>query len=164
MRTEPLQVSFGGYLGAGLWFLPLLVTANSLVIAHRILTTGNPVGSLRAINGASANYAAKYNRGYPPTLEAMGPPRTKWFRKTPAPDEKRAALISEEQASGLIPGHRITYTAGPADRNGMIQTYTVHIDAEAPFGDEAHYFTDQTGVIREEIGKEANANSPPIGG
>jgi hypothetical protein len=42
-----------------------------------------------------------------------------------------------------------------------ILMYTVHADPLAP-EEDSHYFTDESGVIRLEFGKEANADSPPI--
>jgi hypothetical protein len=84
---------------------------------------------------------------------------------TPKPNETAAGLIGEKLASGTIPGWRITYTAGSVDRDGKIRAYTVHADPinRGVTGDN-HYFTDQSGVIRQKSGTEASENDSPIAG
>jgi hypothetical protein len=65
-------------------------------------------------------------------------------------------------ASGTekLEGYRYTYSAGPK-RHGLIEAYTVHADPTTP-GETHHYFVDQSGVIKIDFGKPANADSPPI--
>jgi hypothetical protein len=94
----------------------------------------------------------------------MGPPKTRWLHSTPAPNEEAAGFISGELASGLKSGYRITYDAGPVDSAVKIQTYAVHAHPIDSSVGDTNYFTDQTGVIRQQSGKEADANSPPIAG
>jgi hypothetical protein len=150
-----------GYLGLGVSVLPLLGITFEYYLIYQLAVVGNPIRALRTINTAAATYADRYKRGYPPTLEALGPPTTDSFHKSPQPDEKAAGLIDQRLASGSLPGHAIKYVAGPADSDGRVKTYSIHIGGVAPFGD-LYYFTDQTGVIRKEQDKEADANSPPI--
>jgi len=123
------------------------------------------MGALRTINEAAATYDATYGHGFPPTLAALGPPKTKFLHAAPAPNEMAAGLIGEKLASGTISGWRITYIAGPVDSTGKIQTYTVRADPINPgvTGDN-HYFTDQSGVIRQKSGGEAGENDSPIAG
>jgi hypothetical protein len=125
------------------------------------------MGSLRVINVAAATYASACNRGFPPTLAALGPAKIKDGIAISVPNEKAAYLIGEDLASGIKEGWRITYTPGPLDSDGRIQTYTVHADPlnpQAQYPYDMHYFTDQSGVIRAELHKEATENSPPIAG
>jgi hypothetical protein len=52
--------------------------------------------------------------------------------------------------------------AGPVDSKGMVQSYTVYVDPIDPKAGDMHYFTDQTGVIRQQSKRQANVNSPLI--
>ena len=108
-----------------------------VVIPNLLRSRLNPqgsraVGMLRTINTAATTYASKYDRGFPPTLAALGPPKTRFLRATPEPNETAAGLIDKELASGIKFGYRITYVPGPVDSTGKIQTYTVRADPIAP--------------------------------
>jgi type II secretory pathway pseudopilin PulG len=121
------------------------------------------VGSLRLINGALNAYASTYGRGYPPALEALGPPRPAASNGSGQPDENAAGLIDEMLAAGEKFGYRFKYVAGNAGPNKTIGAYTVRAEPIVPgvFG-EMYYFTDQTGVIRQEKRKEADSHSKPV--
>lgn len=148
--------------GLVLGFVGLLVFL--FVVPHFLRVRLSPhvssaAGTLRSINTAAVTYASTYNRGFPPTLAALGPPKngsTEW-------SENAAGFIDDILASGSKSGYRFSYIAGPVDSSGKISTYTVHADPVAPFEHRKnHYFTDQTGVVRVENDREAYASSPPI--
>lgn len=155
-----------GYLGLGIWSLAIILSVIPLILSCRYRGGGGSpgLGSLRIIDEAAAAYSCSYGHGYPPTLAAMGPARTRSPRGTPEPNEEAAGFISEDLASGVISGYRITYAAGPVDSAGKIQTYTVHANLIDSRVSDRSFFTDQSGVIRNQLGKEADANSPPIAG
>jgi hypothetical protein len=133
----------------------------------RIVGDGfSPVGRLRTINTAAIIYAEKYNRGFPLTLAVLAPPKPESSNPSAEPSEKAAGLIDQVLASGVscFGGcYRFSYIAGPVDSNGKVSTYTIHADPiEHRAKSKTHYFTDQTGVIRQEEDREAYASSPPI--
>jgi hypothetical protein len=72
-----------------------------------------------------------------------------------------AGLIEETLASGERSGYRFTYAAGKRDKSGRVINYTVRADPIAP-EETTHYFTDQSQVVRKEVGKQASAISSPI--
>jgi hypothetical protein len=119
------------------------------------------VGSLRTLNTAAITYASTYNQGFPASLSVLAPPTG---TATP-PSAEAAGLINETLASGTNSGYVFTYTPGEKDANGRINTYTIRADPVTPGATgQIHYFTDQSGVIRQETDKPATANSPPITG
>jgi type II secretory pathway pseudopilin PulG len=153
-----------GYLSLGVWLiigLWALVKPN-LPSSRRTADRQLAVLRLRTINAAATTYAAIYEHGYPPSLAAMGPPRTGNPNASAtdivrAENDQAAGLIDEVLAAGTTGGYRFTYVAGKA-KQVQIRSYTVHADPLAP-GETIHYFSDESGVIRSEEGKEASAQS-----
>jgi prepilin-type N-terminal cleavage/methylation domain-containing protein len=102
------------------------------------------VGSIRTINTADVTYSTTYNKGYSPTLAALGP-----AAGGGNPTATNADLIDSVLASGTKSGYTFTYTAGAADANGNINTYGVKADPTTPgTSGQNHYGSDQSGVIR----------------
>ena len=116
------------------------------------------VSDLRTLDTAELIYSSTYSGGFGPDLRSLGP------AAGAQPSPKCAGLVDDELASGTKGGYRFTYIPGPAT-GGRIDTYTFSADPVDPqdVGD-AHYFTDQLGVIRRERDRRAGANSEVIGG
>jgi type II secretory pathway pseudopilin PulG len=149
-----------GYMGVA--FIPFLIIAAiaipNLLRSRIAANQASAVGSLRTINVAAITYASTYNEGYPPTLVSLGPPASGL-----PPSASAAGLIDEVLASGRKSGYAFTYTAGEKDSEGRIEAYTVHADPITPGSTGLnYYFTDQSGVIREEHDKQATEQSPPL--
>jgi hypothetical protein len=131
--------------------------------------------SLRTLNEAATGYWLVYKR-YPASLSVLGRP----LAGTPP-------LIDEELASGKKSGYVFTYSAGEKDVAGVpyeiyvdpdtglqaarpasparVDAYTIHADPLTPgTTGQNHYFTDQTGVIRQERDRPANEQSSPVTG
>jgi len=115
------------------------------------------IGSLRTLNTVTMTYSATFAKGFPPTLMALGPPAGNG-----APDAESAGLIDKMLASGMKSNYVFTYSPGERDSNGVAKTYTIYADPILGSNDQYHYFTDQTGIIRQEKGMPANAKSPPL--
>src|ERR1700721_4509649 len=73
------------------------------------------VASLRALNGACANYSMLYG-GYPRSLSNLGP--------GDAANSTSAALIDAALASGTHSGYVFTYTAGAIGIGGNVLSYS----------------------------------------
>jgi hypothetical protein len=115
------------------------------------------VGSLRTLNTAAVTYSSQCG-GFPPSLTAMGPPAGGG-----AVDCTTADLIDSVLASGTKSGYTFTYAANDADGDGNMDTYTINADPASPGTTGTRYFfTDQSGVIRANIGGQADVNSTPI--
>ena len=116
------------------------------------------VGSIRTINTSEAAYASTYTTGYSPDLVSLGPPAS----GTGAPTG--AGLIDSVLAAGAKSGYSFVY-ATTASANGRYDTYTITASpSTAGTTGTNYYFTDQTGVIRQNSSQAATASDSPIGG
>jgi prepilin-type N-terminal cleavage/methylation domain-containing protein len=117
------------------------------------------VGSMRTINTAEITYASTYNSGYSSSLSDLAPPAA-----GASPTSTAAGLIDSVLAGGSKSGYTFTYTPGTAV-GGRIETYTL---AAAPttVGTTGtnYYFTDQSGVIRQNSTGAASAADSPLAG
>jgi prepilin-type N-terminal cleavage/methylation domain-containing protein len=115
------------------------------------------VGSLRTINTAEITYASTYNAGYSPTLASIGPGAN-------PPTAAAAGLVDSVLAGGVKSGYGFVYTPG-AVVSGRIDTYTLNGNpTTAGTTGSNYYFTDQSGVIRQNSTTGATAADSPIGG
>lgn len=115
------------------------------------------VGSLRTLNTAEITYASTYNTGYSPTLVALGP--------SGGTDSAAAAgVIDSVLAAGAKSGYTFSY-ASAADSSGRYNTYTLNANPAVQGTTGTNfYFTDQSGVIRQNSAAAASAADSPIGG
>jgi type II secretory pathway pseudopilin PulG len=152
-----------GYCGVALVPFVLIIAAIAIPnLLHSRLAANqtSAVGSLRTLNTAAITYSETYNLGYPPGISVLG-----LARGGGNPSATAAELIDEALASGTKSGYVFTYTPGEKDSAGKITTYTIRADPVVPGNTGVnHYFTDQTGVIRQESNRPANAESTPLAG
>ena len=150
-------IAFGVGLATSLIYLAAIAIPN-LLRARMAANQASAVGSLRTLNVAAINYNSRYSKGYPPGITALGPPPGGG-----APDANAAGLIDAALASGARSGYLFTYSPGETDADGRVKAYAIHADPIKPGNTgQNHYFTDQTGVIRQETDRPANEQSPPI--
>jgi len=117
------------------------------------------VGSMRTINTAAITYASTYNAGYPTTLQAMQPPAG-----TANPTASAAGLVDSVLASGSKSGYTFSYSPGTAV-GGRIDTYNLNAAPTTPGTTGTNfYFTDQSGVIRQNSTGTASASDSPLAG
>ncbi len=147
-----------GSIGAGLW--SLLIVSSLILPKSHFGGGATAVGPLRTINTAAMHYYCLYG-GFPLKLSNLGVDPSKKYDEA---NDQAAGLIDQVLASGTQSGYRFYYVAGPVDSHGKVQTYTVHADPLKPGDGVPHYYTDQSGVIRQELKRQADANSPPIAG
>jgi type II secretory pathway pseudopilin PulG len=150
-----------GYFGVAL--IPLLIIAAiaipNLLRARIAANEASAVGSLRTLNIAAVTYATKYDKGFPASLSALGPPLG-----GAAPDANGAGLIDQLLVSGTKSGYVFTYSPGETDDHGRVKAYAIRADPITPGSTgRNHYFTDQTGIIRQETDSPANEQSRPLG-
>lgn len=124
--------------------------------ARMAANQASAVGSLRTINTSEVTYSSTYPNGFSPSLASLG-----W---TGSPSTASSAgLIDGELASGVKNGYKFTYVPGSGTAN--IQTYSVYADPVEPGASgQNHYFTDQSGVIRQNTERRAGPNDPPLAG
>lgn len=140
-----------GYVGVSI--IPLLIIAAiaipNLLRAKMAANEASAVGSLRTLVSAAAQFQVDHNR-YPDALENLGP------ADGGKPTEQGADLIDATLASGRKSGYLFFYRS-------VDSAYTINADpVTAGTTGARHFFIDQTGVIRSERDRPADAHSPPL--
>ena len=116
------------------------------------------VGSLRTMNTAEITYASTYNAGYSTDLTSLGP------GTTAVPTASAAGLIDSVLAGGVKSGYSFIYTQGPTV-GGRIDTYEINANpVTAGTTGTNFYFTDHSGVIRQNSAAAASATDSPLAG
>jgi prepilin-type N-terminal cleavage/methylation domain-containing protein len=122
------------------------------------------VGSLRTLNTSVITYASTYNGGYAAFMSYLGP------GAGGNPTAQQAGLIdSVLSGSGgntsAKSGYNFGYTPGATDASGRINTYAfTAAPITAGTTGTNYYFTDQSGVIRQNSTAQASASDSPIAG
>lgn len=121
-------------------------------------------GSLRTINRAALLYKSIYSNGFPANLGVLA------VDGTGSKNCDRAQYIDGQLASGLDAGYTFAYKPLPPLQLPAqsctfpgASGYTLNadpLDFDNP--EIRHFFTDQTGVIRYEFGRQATAKSPEL--
>jgi prepilin-type N-terminal cleavage/methylation domain-containing protein len=133
------------------------------------------VGSLRTLNTAEVTYATTYNTGFSSTLGDLGPPSA----GTPLPNATAAGLVDEvlsgmggsggTAGSGATvsakSGYTFTYSNAGTDVSGKIDIYSI-IATPIAVGTTGtnYYYTDQSGVIRQNSTTVAGSTDSPLAG
>jgi hypothetical protein len=129
------------------------------------------VGSLRTLNTAEVTYATTYNTGYSSTLGDLGPSTA----TPPTPVATAAGLVDEVLSGSLAgtatattsskSGYQFTYYPGGTDTSGKINTYyfTATPVSVGTTGTN-FYYTDQSGVIRQNSTAVAGSTDSPLAG
>ena len=117
------------------------------------------VGSLRTLNTAEITYSSTYNVGFTATLGYLGP-----APPSGNPNATAAGLIDSILAIGSKSGYSFTYSPGLTDPTGRINTYLFTAVPITNSTGTNYYFTDQSGVIRQNSTTTATASDSPIAG
>jgi prepilin-type N-terminal cleavage/methylation domain-containing protein len=125
------------------------------------------VGSLRTLNTAEITYATTYNTGYTATLGNLGPPAA-----GSNPAATAAGLIDSVLSGGTATatlsvksGYTFVYTPAGTDASGRIDTYGITA-TPITVGTTGtnYYYTDMSGVIRQNSTATAGSTDSPLAG
>jgi prepilin-type N-terminal cleavage/methylation domain-containing protein len=124
------------------------------------------VGSLRTLNTAEITYATTYNTGYTSTLGNLGPP------SSGNPTSTASGLIDSILSGGTSTatlstksGYSFIYTPGSTDASGRINTYGITATpVSVGTTGTNYYFTDMSGVIRQNSTAVAGSSDSPLAG
>lgn len=117
------------------------------------------VGSLRTLNTSEVTYSSTFNVGFSQTLSYLQPDPT-----GSNPTSTAAGLIDSVLALGSKSGYSFAYSPGPTDSNSRINTYSfIAVPITSSTGTN-YYFTDQSGVIRQNSTTTAGSTDSPIAG
>jgi prepilin-type N-terminal cleavage/methylation domain-containing protein len=127
------------------------------------------VGSLRTLNTAEITYATTYNTGYTSYLGYLGPPTS----GNPLPT---AAGLIDSVLAGVTggtytvnqsakSGYQFTYAPGTTDISGRTNTYGITATPVTVGTTGTNfYYTDQSGVIRQNSTTVAGSSDSPLAG
>jgi len=129
----------------------------NLIRAKISANQSSAVASLRTLDQALLQYQTLYGH-YPATIAQLGPPLP-----SGSVSEDHAGLIDPVLAAGAKSGYTFIYELVPkAEENGT-DGFMVHADPTVyDRTGLTHYFSDQSGVIRMDTRKPADAESPPL--
>jgi prepilin-type N-terminal cleavage/methylation domain-containing protein len=116
------------------------------------------VGSLRTLNTAEITYSSTFNVGFSATMSDLGP------GSAATPTSTAAGLIDSVLASGSKSGYTFAFSAGSADSSGRINTYFFTAVPITSSTGTNYYYTDQSGVIRQNSTTTAQSTDSPIAG
>jgi len=125
------------------------------------------VGSLRTLNTAEVTYATTYNTGYTAALGYLGPNAA---GQTPV--ATAAGLIDSVLSGGNATastssksGYTFVYTPGATDTSGRINTYGITATPISVGTTGTNfYYTDMSGVIRQNSTAVAGSSDSPLAG
>jgi len=128
------------------------------------------VGSLRTLNTAEITYATTYNTGYTSTLGDLGP-NTAGSNPVATAAGLIDSVLSGSAANNATAttssksGYQFTYTPAGTDTSGRINTYSI---TATPISvgttGTNYYYTDQSGVIRQNSTNVAGSSDSPLAG
>ncbi|MGD1101760.1 MAG: prepilin-type N-terminal cleavage/methylation domain-containing protein [Terriglobia bacterium] len=117
------------------------------------------VGSLRTLNTAEVTYSSTFNVGFSVDMASLAPPSG-----TANPTSTAAGLIDSVLALGSKSGYSFTYSPGASDSTGRLNTYSITAVPITSSTGTNFYYTDQSGVIRQNSTTTAAASDSPIAG
>jgi len=118
------------------------------------------VGSLRTLNTAEITYATTYNTGFTLTMSYLQPDGNGGT----TPNVTAAGLIDSVLASGSKSGYKFYYSLGATETTGRVDTYSFTAVPVSNNTGTNYYFTDQSGVIRQNSTATATSSDSPIAG
>jgi prepilin-type N-terminal cleavage/methylation domain-containing protein len=117
------------------------------------------VGSLRTLNTAEVTYSSTFNVGFSADMPSLASPAAGGN-----PTSTAAGLIDSVLAAGAKSGYSFVYSPGPSDSTGRINTYSfTGVPITSSTGTN-FYYTDQSGVIRQNSTTTAASTDSPIAG
>jgi prepilin-type N-terminal cleavage/methylation domain-containing protein len=117
------------------------------------------VGSLRTLNTCEVTYSSTFNVGFSQDLQSLQPPAA-----AANPTSTAAGLIDSVLAGGSKSGYSFTYSPGASDSSGRINTYAITAVPISSNTGTNYYFSDQSGVIRQNSTTTAASTDSPIAG
>lgn len=116
------------------------------------------VASLHTLSLAQMTYASTYGAGYSATITTLASPTGGG-----SPSSTAAGLIDSTLASGVKSGYSFTYSPGAVDSTGRINAFGFSATPVSNSTGTQYYYTDETGVIRQNSTTNAASTDSPVG-
>ena len=116
------------------------------------------VASLHTLSIAEMTYASTFGAGYSADITTLASPAGGGTSSSTA-----AGLIDSVLASGVKSGYTFTYSPGAADTTGRINAFSFSADPVSSSTGTQYYYTDESGVIRQNSTTTAGNTDSPVG-
>ncbi len=116
------------------------------------------VASLHTLGIAEMTYASTYGAGYPFDFAYLAPPTG-----GAGPTSTAAGLIDSVLATGIKSGYTFTYSPGAIDSSGRVNSFSFTANPISSSTGTQYYYTDDSGVIRQNSTNTAGTTDSPVG-
>ena len=116
------------------------------------------VASLHTLEIAEMTYSSTYGAGFSFNMSYLAPPTG-----SASPTSTAAGLIDSVLASGVKSGYNFTYSPGPIDTSGRVNAFSFNANPISSSTGTQYYYTDESGVIRQNSTNAAGTTDSPVG-
>jgi prepilin-type N-terminal cleavage/methylation domain-containing protein len=116
------------------------------------------VASLHTLEIAEMTYSSTYGAGYSTNLQYLASPAGSVLSTSTA-----AGLIDSVLATGIKSGYSFTYSPGASDATGRINAFHFTAIPISSTTGTQYYYTDESGVIRQNSTTTASSTDTPVG-
>jgi type IV pilus assembly protein PilA len=116
------------------------------------------VASLHTLAIAEMTYSSTYGGGFSVDITSLAMPSGGGNTSSTA-----AGLIDSALASGSKSGYTFTYSPGPVDTSGRINAFNFSAQPVSSSTGTQYYYTDESGVIRQNSSTTAASTDSPVG-
>ena len=167
MRKQPAQLEGRREKQLGFSLIELLIVVTVILIIAAIAIPNfvrsrlranetAAVQNLRNITTANVVYLTTYGIGFADSLAKLG-------GNGVIVDSTAAGLIDSVLSTGIKTGYSFTYTVSATDAAGQVVSYTITTEpTNVGSTGERYFFTDQSGVIRQNTAGPAGPSDIPI--
>lgn len=117
------------------------------------------VASLHTLSIAEMTYSSTYGAGFSADLQSLASPTGGAIATSTA-----AGLIDSVLATGVKSGYSFSYSPGAVDTGGRVNAYVMDAVPISSSTGTQYYYTDESGVIRQNATTTATATDTPVGG
>ena len=116
------------------------------------------VASMHTLAIAQMTYSSTYGAGFSIDMTTLASPTGGGSTSSTA-----AGLIDSTLASGVKSGYSFTYSPGPFDTTGRINSFNFTAIPVSTSTGTQYYYTDESGVIRQNSSTIAASTDSPVG-
>ena len=132
----------------------------NLIRSRIAANQASAVASLRTLNTSEITYTSTFNVGFSANMSYLASPTTAGA----VPTSTAAGMIDSVLAAGIKSGYSFIYSPGPSDSSGRINQYQFTAQPISSSTGTNFYYTDQSGVIRQNSTTAAASSDSPLAG
>jgi type IV pilus assembly protein PilA len=132
----------------------------NLIRSRIAANQASAVASLRTLNTSEITYTSTFNKGFSVDMASLASPAAAGA----VPTSTAAGLIDSVLASGTKSGYSFIYSPGPSDSSGRINQYQLNAQPISSSTGTNFYYTDASGIIRQNSTTTAASTDSPLAG